>query len=131
MQLPIEQYRELIEATVLENDVTIIVGETGSGKTTQVPRYIYEMGFAEDKCIGVTEPRRIAAISSAEFVASQIGCNIGEEVGFQVRFDNSTSDGTKIKFMTDGILLQEAKNDPLFSRYSLLIFDEAHERGLK
>ena len=79
MQLPIDKYRELIEVTVLENPATIIVGETGSGKTTQVPRYLYETGFAEDGCIGVTEPRRIAAISAAEFVASQVGCDIGEE----------------------------------------------------
>ena len=130
MQLPIDKYRELIEVTVLENPATIIVGETGSGKTTQVPGYLYETGFAEDGCIGVTEPRRIAAISAAEFVASQVGCDVGEEVGFQIRSNNSTSEKTKIKFMTDGILLQEIKSDPLFSRYSVLIFDEAHERGL-
>lgn len=130
MELPIEKYRNKITEIIVDNSVVIVVGETGCGKTTQVPRYLYEAGLATDGRIGVTEPRRIAAISAAEFVAGQIGCKLGEEVGFQIRFNESTTEGTKVKFMTDGILLQEAKSDPLFLRYKVLIFDEAHERGI-
>lgn len=128
--LPIEKHRRVIEEAVRDNQVTVLVGETGSGKTTRVPLYLYEAGLAKQGRIGVTQPRRIAAISVAEYVAAGMGCRVGEEVGFQIRFNDATTEGTKIKFMTDGILLQEAKSDPLFSRYDVLVFDEAHERGL-
>ena len=129
-RLPIAKHREEIKETVKANKATIIVGETGSGKTTQVPPYLFEAGLARKGRIGITQPRRIAAISTAEFVAAQFGCNVGEEVGYQIRFNDTTTQGTRIKFMTDGILLQEAKRDPTFSRYDVLIFDESHERGL-
>ena len=128
--LPIEKYREKIQETVRAKRATVIVGETGSGKTTKVPQYLDEAGLTQSGRIGVTQPRKIAAISIAEYVADQFGCVVGKEVGFQIRFNDTTTEGTRIKFMTDGILLQEAKRDPLFSRYDVLVFDEAHERGL-
>ncbi|MCH8820907.1 ATP-dependent RNA helicase [Patescibacteria group bacterium] len=107
-----------------------MVGETGSGKTTQVPVYLLDAGFGQRGRIGITQPRRLAATSVAEYVADRMGCRVGEEVGYQIRFDDTTTEGTRISFMTDGILLQEAKSDPLFSRYEVLVFDEAHERNL-
>jgi len=128
--LPIVSHKDEIQETVQRNPVTILVGETGSGKTTQVPQYLLEADFGQRKRIGVTQPRRIAAISVAQYVAGQLGCKIGEEVGYQIRFDDTTTEGTRIKFMTDGILLQETKTDPDFTRYEVLIFDEAHERAL-
>ena len=128
--LPIFQYRAQIVQTVRNNQATILVGETGSGKTTQVPVYLLEAGFGQQGRIGITQPRRLAATSVAEYVAGRVGCRVGEEVGYQIRFDDTTTEGTRIKFMTDGILLQEAKGDPLFSRYEVLVFDEAHERSL-
>ena len=128
--LPISQYREYIVQTVRDNQVTILVGETGSGKTTQVPVYLLDAGFGQRGRIGITQPRRLAATSVAEYVADRMGCRVGEEVGYQIRFDDTTTEGTRISFMTDGILLQEAKSDPLFSRYEVLVFDEAHERNL-
>ena len=130
IDVPIKKHEQQIKETVTRNQTTIIIGETGSGKTTRVPPYLYELGLARTGLVGVTQPRRIAAISAAEYVAGLVGCRVGEEVGFQIRFEDSTTEGTRIKFMTDGILIQEVKSDPLFSRYSILIFDEAHERGL-
>lgn len=130
MYFPIESFKDEIVRTIAFNRATIIVGETGSGKTTQVPPYLYNAGFAKEGRIGVCEPRRIAAISACDFVARQLGVRVGEEVGYQIRFNDSTTEGTKVKFMTDGILLQEAKSDPTFSRYDVLVFDEAHERGI-
>ncbi len=128
--LPIIPYLKQITQTVRANQATVIIGATGSGKTTQVGLHLLRQGLAGDKRIGVTQPRRLAVTSVAEWVAHLYGCEVGEEVGYQIRFDDSTMEGTKLKFMTDGILLQEAAIDPLFSRYDVLIFDEAHEQGL-
>lgn len=125
-----DAYRREIEGMVTANRATVIEGPTGSGKTTRIPPFLYEGGYAGARLIGVMEPRRIAAISTAEFVALRYGCRVGEEIGYQIRFDDTTREGTRIKYMTDGILLQEAKSDPLFSRYGVLVFDEAHERGI-
>ena len=128
--LPITPYLKQITQTVRANRATVIIGATGSGKTTQVGLHLLRQGLAGDKRIGVTQPRRLAVTSVAEWVAKLYGCEVGEEVGYQIRFDDATMEGTKLKFMTDGILLQEAAIDPLFSRYDVLVFDEAHEQGL-
>jgi ATP-dependent RNA helicase DHX8/PRP22 len=128
--LPIIKYLPEIAESVRNNRATVIIGATGSGKTTQVGLHLLRQGLAGDKRIGVTQPRRLAVISLANFVSELYGCEVGQEVGYQVRFDDSTMEGTQLKFMTDGILLQEASGDPLFGRYNVLIFDEAHEQGL-
>ncbi|MDO8558435.1 MAG: ATP-dependent RNA helicase [bacterium] len=129
MQLPILESRGKIIETVFQNQVTIVVGETGSGKTTQIPQYLYHAGFAKDGIIGITEPRRIAAISTAEFVAKQLKMPLGGLVGYQVRFDDTSCDGTQLKFMTDGILLREFQSDPDLRKYAIIVVDEAHERS--
>jgi HrpA-like RNA helicase len=128
--LPIIPELPRILHTISQNQATVLIGATGSGKTTQVGLYLLQKGLAEDKRIGVTQPRRLAATSVAKFVSELYGCELGQEVGYQIRFDDTTMEGTKLKFMTDGILLQEASVDPLFTKYSVLIFDEAHEQGL-
>lgn len=128
-KLPIEDCKKKIIETVFENQVVIIVGETGSGKTTQVPQFLYHAGFAKEGIIGVTEPRQIAAISTASFVAKSLGTMLGEKVGYQVRFDDMSADNTQVKFMTDGILLREFQSDPDLQKYSLIMVDEAHERS--
>ena len=129
VNLPIHEYWGEIVETVHRNRVTIIVGETGSGKTTQVPQYLYHAGFAKEGAIGITEPRRIAAISTAKYVADQMKLQLGGLVGYQVRFDDETTAGTKVKFMTDGILLREFQLDPELRKFSLVMVDEAHERS--
>lgn len=129
MDLPIYASRELIVETVKNNKVTVVVGETGSGKTTQIPAFLFRAGLVNGGMLGVTQPRKIAAISVAEFVAGQLQSRIGEVVGYQIRFDDQTADGTKIKFMTDGILLREMQLDPNLSKYSVIVVDEAHERS--
>lgn len=128
--LPIHSCKSQILETVRRNQVTIVVGETGSGKTTQIPVFLYEDGYADSgRRIGVTQPRRIAATSVAEFVAKQVGTELGDKVGFKVRFENETNSKTKVTFMTDGILLQEIQSDTELSRYSVVVVDEAHERS--
>jgi HrpA-like RNA helicase len=110
----------------------IVKGETGSGKTTQIPQYLYEDGWTRrnQTMIAITQPRRVAAMSVAERVAEEVGSTVGRKVGYRVRFDDSTSYDTKIKFMTDGMLLRESMVDPLLTRYSVIVLDEAHERTL-
>ena len=103
---------------------------TGSGKTTQLPVILHEAGYSERGIIGVTQPRRIAAVSVSEFIARQTGTSIPGLVGYKMRFEDRTNHETKIKIMTDGMLLQEMKLDPWLSKYSLLVVDEAHERSL-
>ncbi|KAF2682165.1 P-loop containing nucleoside triphosphate hydrolase protein [Lentithecium fluviatile CBS 122367] len=111
--------------------VTIIVGETGSGKTTQIPQFLYRAGWTSDGSqIAVTQPRRIAATSVSARVAEELGCQLGQEVGYSIRFEDVTSAKTKIKFLTDGLLLREMLVDPLLKRYSVVMIDEVHERGL-
>ncbi|MDJ0316406.1 ATP-dependent RNA helicase HrpA [Arthrobacter antibioticus] len=128
--LPVSERREDIMAAIAANQVTIIAGETGSGKTTQIPKMCVELGLAEQGLIGHTQPRRLAARTVAERIASELGVEIGEEVGFQVRFTGHVGPKTKIKLMTDGILLAEIQRDRLLRKYSVIIIDEAHERSL-
>ena len=128
-RLPILEYRAKILELVKNNPIVIIVGETGFGKTTQLPLILQEL-LEENEKILITQPRRIAAISVAKYVAERIGCEIGEEVGYQIRFEDRTTEGTKINFVTDGILLRKIQVDPLLSEYSIIMIDEAHERSI-
>ncbi len=127
-ELPIRAKEDVIVATLLDRQVIIIEGETGSGKTTQVPIFLYEAGFSQQGTIGVTQPRRFAATSVAYYVASLSGKPMGDIVGYQVRFDRASDPNTAIKFMTAGILLRELLSDPQLLRYSVIMVDEAHER---
>jgi HrpA-like RNA helicase len=129
LKLPILKYAREIKETVASNQTIIIVGETGSGKTTQIPLLLREIMSPEDR-VAITQPRRVAARSVARYVAENVGCRIGEEVGYQVRFEDHTTEGTRINFMTDGILLRKIQEDPLLQDYSAVMVDEAHERSL-
>ncbi|GMI73736.1 FASCIATED STEM 4 [Hibiscus trionum] len=134
--LPIVMMEQEIMEAINENSTVIICGETGCGKTTQVPQFLYEAGFASSQStirsgvIGVTQPRRVAVLATAKRVAFELGLHLGKEVGFQVRHDKKIGDRCSIKFMTDGILLREVQNDALLKRYSVIVLDEAHERSL-
>ncbi|PQE10961.1 hypothetical protein CJF32_00007798 [Rutstroemia sp. NJR-2017a WRK4] len=129
--LPIARHRESLLYLIETYPVTIVVGHTGSGKTTQIPQYLEQAGWCADgKQIAVTQPRRVAATTVAVRVAEEVGCEVGKEVGYSIRFEDVTSAATKIKFLTDGLLLREALVDPLLSRYSVIMVDEAHERSL-
>ncbi|XP_060848731.1 probable ATP-dependent RNA helicase kurz [Rhopalosiphum padi] len=127
-KLPIIGEEQVIMEAISENDVIIVVGETGSGKTTQVPQFLYEAGYSSgNKMIGVTEPRRIAAISVSQRVAEELN-EKSDIVSYLIRFEGNAGPNTKIKFMTDGVLLKEIQNDFLLKNYSAIILDEAHER---
>lgn len=127
--LPVYKMRQDLLDAINGNQFMVIVGETGSGKTTQLTQYLYEEGYnANGLMIGCTQPRRVAAISVAKRVSEEMECALGGKVGYTVRFDDQTSRDTKIKYMTDGILQREALLDPLMSKYSVIILDEAHER---
>ncbi|KAI9055615.1 hypothetical protein LZ554_000559 [Drepanopeziza brunnea f. sp. 'monogermtubi'] len=129
--LPIARHRETLLYLIETYPVTIVVGQTGSGKTTQIPQYLEQAGWCSDgKIIAVTQPRRVAATTVAVRVAEEFGCEVGKEVGYSIRFEDVTSSATRIKFLTDGLLLREALVDPLLSRYSVIMVDEAHERSL-
>ncbi|KAF5008496.1 hypothetical protein FDECE_5229 [Fusarium decemcellulare] len=128
--LPVFAFRNQLIKAVHENQILIVVGETGSGKTTQLTQYLAEAGFANDGIIGCTQPRRVAAMSVAKRVAEEVGCKLGEEVGYTIRFEDCTSPSTKIKYMTDGMLQREILVDPDMSRYSCIMLDEAHERTI-
>ena len=128
--LPVSERRDDIMAAIAANQVTIIAGETGSGKTTQIPKMCLELGLAETGLIGHTQPRRLAARTVAERIAEELDVKLGEEVGFQVRFTGQVGRSTRIKLMTDGILLAEIQHDKLLKKYSTIIIDEAHERSL-
>ncbi|KAL3231346.1 Pre-mRNA-splicing factor ATP-dependent RNA helicase PRP22 [Nakaseomyces bracarensis] len=121
--------RQLVDA-VKNNQFLVIVGETGSGKTTQITQYLDEEGFSNNGIIGCTQPRRVAAISVAKRVSEEVGCQIGKDVGYTVRFEDVTSGATRIKYMTDGMLQREALMDPIMSKYSVIMLDEAHERTI-
>ena len=130
-ELPISQHRIEIEKYMRDNQVIIVCGDTGSGKTTQLPKMALEIGRANGgRRIACTQPRRLAAVTVARRVAEEFGEEIGQTVGFKHRFDQKTSENTRIKFMTDGILLAETRRDPLLRSYDTIIVDEAHERSL-
>src|SRR6202046_3505073 len=128
--LPISQRKDEIAAAIRDNQVIIVAGETGSGKTTQLPKICLEIGRGVAGQIGHTQPRRIAARTVAERIAEELGTELGSAVGYKVRFTDKSSDGTLIKVMTDGILLAEMQRDRRLQRYDTLIIDEAHERSL-
>ncbi|KAG6054566.1 hypothetical protein E4U17_003670 [Claviceps sp. LM77 group G4] len=128
--LPMFAFRGQIIKAVEENQILIVVGETGSGKTTQLTQYLAEAGFADKGIIGCTQPRRVAAMSVAKRVAEEVGCQLGGEVGYLVRFDDCTSPATRIKYMTDGMLQREILMDMDLKRYSVIMLDEAHERTI-
>ena len=129
--LPIFSVRDELLRIISDNNVVVIVGETGSGKTTQLTQYLYEAGYANDDCrIGCTQPRRVAAMSVANRVAKEVGSALGDKVGYANSLENCTSDNTKIKYMTDGILMRETLNDGNLEQYSVIVMDEAHERSL-
>lgn len=129
LELPILAYKKEIQEMISQNPTSIIVGETGSGKTTRIPLFLLET-LEPDKKIAITQPRRVAARSVARFVADQVHCQVGEDVGYQVRFDDHTTEGTRINFMTDGILLRKIQEDQLLLDYEAVMVDEAHERSL-
>ena len=128
--LPIFQHKQRILDCVAANRVTVLVGEPGSGKTTQLTQYLVDGGYHKKGMIGCTQPRRVAATSVAKRVAEEFGCQLGEEVGYSVRFEDKTSRLTIIRYMTDGMLMREALLDEVFSRYSIVVLDEAHERSV-
>ncbi|RHZ81211.1 hypothetical protein Glove_123g207 [Diversispora epigaea] len=129
--LPIYAFHDQLLSAINDYQVLVIVGETGSGKTTQLPQYLYEAGYTKgNKKIGCTQPRRVAAMSVAARVADEMGVKLGYEVGYSIRFEDCTSDKTELKYMTDGMLLREFLTEPLLESYSCLIIDEAHERTL-
>src|SRR5574337_566864 len=128
--LPISARADDIVKLIREHQVVVVAGETGSGKTTQLPKLCLAAGRGEAGMIGCTQPRRLAARSMARRVAEELGTPLGELVGFQVRFNDQVSERSLIKFMTDGILLAETQSDPWLSAYDTLIIDEAHERSL-
>ncbi|CAH8317202.1 unnamed protein product [Eruca vesicaria subsp. sativa] len=128
--LPIYAYRDELLKHIEENQILVIVGETGSGKTTQIPQYLQEAGYTKRGKIGCTQPRRVAAMSVASRVAQELGVKLGHEVGYSIRFEDCTSEKTVIKYMTDGMLLRELLIEPTLGSYSVIMVDEAHERTL-
>lgn len=128
--LPAFGVRDDLLKIIRENSITIVVGETGSGKTTQLAQYLYEAGYGSYGIIGCTQPRRVAAMSVAKRVAEEVGDSVGQTVGYAIRFEDITSPATKIKYMTDGVLLRESLREPDLDSYSVIIMDEAHERSL-
>ena len=128
--LPVFAFRKPLVQAVKDNQILIVVGETGSGKTTQLTQYLAEAGFTKNGTIGCTQPRRVAAVSVAKRVAEEVGCMVGEAVGYTIRFEDKTSPATRIKYMTDGMLLREILLDQELRRYSVIMLDEAHERTI-
>jgi ATP-dependent helicase HrpA len=130
MELPVAQKRDDIAAAIAANPVVVVCGETGSGKTTQLPKICLELGRGVAGMIGHTQPRRIAARSVASRIAEELDTPLGHAVGYKVRFSDKLSEQTYIKLMTDGILLAETQGDRYLNKYDTLIIDEAHERSL-
>lgn len=126
--LPIFPVRKELVRVIRQRDCVILIGETACGKTTQLPQYLHATGFTKRGAIGITQPRRVAAVTVADRVAMEMGVELGGLVGYSVRFDDTTSGATRIKYLTDGMLLREALLDPLLRRYSVVVLDEAHER---
>ncbi|XP_020644538.3 putative ATP-dependent RNA helicase DHX37 isoform X1 [Pogona vitticeps] len=130
LKLPILAEEQVIMEAIHDNPVVIVCGETGSGKTTQVPQFLYEAGYASSRgIIGITEPRRVAAVSMSQRVATEMNLS-HQVVSYQIRYEGNVTSDTKIKFMTDGVLLKEIQKDFLLSKYSVIILDEAHERSV-
>ena len=130
-ELPISQRHDEIAAAIKDNQIVILAGETGSGKTTQLPKICLSLGYGEKGLIGHTQPRRIAARTVADRIASELNTPLGEGVGYQVRFTDNSSKSTRIKLMTDGVCyLLSFQNDRLLRKYEVIIIDEAHERSL-
>ncbi|UTM55910.1 ATP-dependent RNA helicase HrpA [Photobacterium sp. CCB-ST2H9] len=129
-QLPVSQKKDDIAKAIRDHQVVIVAGETGSGKTTQLPKICLELGLGTTGTIGHTQPRRLAARSVANRIAEELGCEMGSTVGYKVRFNDQVSDKTQVKLMTDGILLAEIQNDKYLNQYDTIIIDEAHERSL-
>ncbi|CAK6983343.1 pre-mRNA-splicing factor ATP-dependent RNA helicase DHX15 [Scomber scombrus] len=133
LQLPVWEYRERFTEILMRNQSFVLVGETGSGKTTQIPQWCVEMVRSmpgPKRAVACTQPRRVAAMSVAQRVADEMDVMLGQEVGYSIRFEDCSSAKTVLKYMTDGMLLREAMNDPLLERYGVIILDEAHERTL-
>jgi ATP-dependent helicase HrpA len=130
LDLPVVARRDEIIQTIRDNQVVVICGETGSGKTTQLPKLCLDAGLGVDRLIGHTQPRRIAARTVSARIADELGVQVGTTIGFKIRFTDESRDDTLVKLMTDGVLLAETQGDPLLERYDCLIIDEAHERSL-
>jgi len=128
--LPIFRLKKELLAAIADNQLLVVIGETGSGKTTQMTQYLAEAGYSQTGMIGCTQPRRVAAMSVAKRVAEEFGCRLGQEVGYAIRFEDCTGPETKIKYMTDGMLLREALIDQQMEKYSVIMLDEAHERTI-
>lgn len=128
--LPIYQCRDELLQVIRENQIVVIVGETGSGKTTQLTQYLHEEGYSQFGMIGCTQPRRVAAMSVAQRVSQEMDVTLGDEVGYAIRFEDLTSDKTIVKYMTEGVLLRESLREADLDSYSAIIMDEAHERAL-
>jgi len=128
--LPIYRLKSELCKAIAQNQVLVVIGETGSGKTTQMTQYMAEMGYTKAGIIGCTQPRRVAAMSVAKRVAEEYGCALGQEVGYTIRFEDCTSPATKLKYMTDGMLMREYLADNSLSRYVAMMLDEAHERTI-
>jgi len=135
IQLPISKVRNKIIEAIKKYETIIFIGETGCGKTTQIPQFLFEANFISKNglngLIAITQPRRVAAITIANRVAQEMGCQLGTVVGYSVRFEDVTSTQTKIKYLTDGTLLREAISDPLLTKYKVIVLDEAHERTIQ
>jgi ATP-dependent helicase HrpA len=129
-ELPVVARKQEIIDTIRDNQVVVLCGETGSGKSTQLPKILVEMGRGLGGVIGHTQPRRIAARSVAARLAEEMNCKLGQEVGFRIRFTDSSTPNTRIRLMTDGILLAETQTDRFLDQYDTIIVDEAHERSL-
>jgi pre-mRNA-splicing factor ATP-dependent RNA helicase DHX15/PRP43 len=131
VKLPVYMFKEKLIESVRDNQIVVVEGETGSGKTTQIPQFLLDdFCTPGESMIACTQPRRVAATSIASRVADELDVVLGDEVGYSIRFEDVTSSKTVLKFVTDGMLLREAMSDPLLSRYSVILLDEAHERTL-
>jgi len=126
--LPIFRVKKELLYLIQQNQVTLVCGETGSGKTTQLPQYLHEAEWTKLGCIACTQPRRLAATSVCSRVAEEMCCKVGTQVGYSIRFENMSTQDTLIKYMTDGMLVREALTDPMLSNYGVIMIDEAHER---
>lgn len=128
--LPIYRLKKELKSAIVDNQILVVIGETGSGKTTQMTQYLNELGITKNGMIGCTQPRRVAAVSVSKRVAEEYGCALGEQIGYSIRFEDVTSSDTIIKYMTDGMLMREYLADNDLKRYSALMLDEAHERTI-